>query len=286
MWFPAEAYGHEYSANFERILSREQERNGMNRQFDLSGKIAVVTGARQGLGKTFARSLAVAGATVYLMSRNEARLKEASQEIEKLTGAHCPFFVLDITDEGSVERAAEFVKKEAGRLDILVNNAAVGRGSTPLEHTELKEWNDTIQTNLTGTFLCMKHFCRMMIAQKSGKVINLASMAGMVALQDSCLGAYDCSKAAVESLTRCMAGEWAKYNIQVNSIAPGYFLTDINREFISENKGFYDRSISRVPMGRWGDPDEIGEVAVFLASAAADYMTGANIVIDGGYTSW
>jgi len=228
----------------------------------------------------------MAGATVYLMSRNQARLEETSKEIEELTGVRCPFFVIDITDESSVERAAEFVKKEAGRLDILVNNAAVGRGSTPLEYTDLKEWNDTIQTNLTGTFLCMKHFCRMMIARKSGKVINLASMAGMVALQDSCLGAYDCSKAAIESLTRCMAGEWAKYNIQVNSIAPGYFMTDINREFISENKGFYDRSISRVPMGRWGNPDEIGEVAVFLASAAADYMTGANIVIDGGYTSW
>jgi NAD(P)-dependent dehydrogenase (short-subunit alcohol dehydrogenase family) len=258
----------------------------MNGQSDLSGKIAVVTGARQGLGKTFARSLAIAGATVYLMSRNRARLEEASNDIEKVTGVHCPFFVIDITDESSVERAAEFVKKESGRLDILVNNAAVGRGSTPLQDTALEEWNHTIQTNLTGTFLCMKHFCRMMIAQKSGKVINLASIAGMVALQDSCLGAYDCSKAAIESLTRCMAGEWAKYNIQVNSIAPGYFLTDINKQFIAENKGFFDKSVNRVPMRRWGDPDEIGKVAVFLASAAADYITGANIVVDGGYTAW
>ena len=245
-----------------------------------------MTGARQGLGKAFARSLAVAGATVYLMSRNAARLQEASKEIEELTGVRCPFSEIDITDENSVERAAEFVKQEAGRLDILVNNAAVGRGSTPLEYTELSEWNATIQTNLTGTFLCMKHFCRMMIAQRSGKVINLASMAGMVALQDSCLGAYDVSKAAIESLTRCMAGEWGKYNIQVNSIAPGYFLTDINKEFIRENQSFYDRSLSRVPLQRWGSPDEIGEVAVFLASSAADYMTGANIVLDGGYTAW
>ena len=258
----------------------------MNRPFDLSGKIAVVTGARQGLGKTFARSLAAAGATVYLMSRNLPGLEAASNDIARSTGAHCPFFEIDITDESSVERAAEFVKQQAGKLDILVNNAAVGRGNTPLEHTDLQEWNDTIQTNLTGTFLCMKHFCRMMIAQNSGKVINLASMAGMVALQDSCLGAYDCSKAAIESLTRCMAGEWARYNIQVNSISPGYFLTDINKQFIGENKGFYDRSISRIPAKRWGDPDEIGELAVFLASAAADYITGANIVMDGGYTAW
>ncbi|MBN1936043.1 MAG: SDR family oxidoreductase [Anaerolineae bacterium] len=258
----------------------------MNKSFDLGGKIAVVTGARQGLGKTFARSLAVAGATVYLMSRNLAGLEAAANEIAQLTGRPCPFFEIDITDESSVERAAEWVKEQAGRLDILVNNAAVGRGNTPLEHTELKEWTDTIQTNLTGTFLCMKHFCRMMIAQQSGKVINLASIAGMVALQDSCLGAYDCSKAAIESLTRCAAGEWARYNIQVNSIAPGYFMTDINKQFISENKGFYDQSVSRIPMRRWGNPAEIGELAVFLASAAADYMTGANIVIDGGYTAW
>jgi len=258
----------------------------MNRQFDLSGRIAVVTGARQGLGKTFARSLAVAGATVYLMSRNLAGLEAASSEIAQLTGTRCPCFEIDITDESSVERAAGFVKAQAGKLDILVNNAAVGRGSTTLEHTELQEWRDTIETNLTGTFLCMKHFCRMMIAQKSGKVINLASIAGRVALQDSCLGAYDCSKAAIECLTRCMAGEWAQYNIQVNSIAPGYFMTDINKQFIQENKGFYDRSVSRIPMKRWGDPDEIGELAVFLASTAADYMTGANIVMDGGYTAW
>ena len=258
----------------------------MYARFDLSDKIAVVTGARQGLGKTFARALAAAGATVFLMSRNEPRLAEAAGEIEGLTGARCPYHAIDIRDEGSVERAAAFVKAEAGRLDVLVNNAAVGRGSTPLEHTALSEWNDTIETNLTGTFLCMKHFCRMMIAQRSGKVINLASMAGMVALQDSCLGAYDCSKAAIESLTRCMAGEWAQYNIQVNSIAPGYFMTDINKAFVRENQGFYDRSLSRIPLGRWGDPDEIGEVAVFLASPAADYITGANIVIDGGYTTW
>jgi NAD(P)-dependent dehydrogenase (short-subunit alcohol dehydrogenase family) len=258
----------------------------MNERFSLSGKIAVITGARQGLGKTFARSLAVAGARVYLMSRDAAGLAATSEEIEALTGAPCPFYGIDITDERSVERAAEFVRKDAGRLDILVNNAAVGRGSTPLEHTELNEWHATLETNLTGTFLCMKHFCRMMIEQRSGKVINLASIAGMVALQDSCLGAYDVSKAAIESLTRCMAGEWAKYNIQVNSISPGYYLTDINKAFIRENQDFFERSIRRVPMGRWGDPDEIGEIAVFLASAAADYMTGANLVIDGGYTAW
>jgi NAD(P)-dependent dehydrogenase (short-subunit alcohol dehydrogenase family) len=258
----------------------------MNGPFDLSGKIAVVTGARQGLGKTFARSLALAGATVYLMSREETGLAAAAKEIEALTGKLCPFHRIDVTDEGSVERAAEFVRTDAGRLDILVNNAAVGRGSTSLEHTDLSEWNATIQTNLTGTFLCMKHFCRMMIEQRSGKVINLASMAGMVALQDSRLGAYDCSKAAIEALTRCMAGEWAQHNIQVNAISPGYYVTDINRAFIRENQDFFERSLSRIPSGRWGDPEAIGEVAVFLASSAADYMTGSNIVIDGGYTTW
>ncbi|MHB9033611.1 MAG: SDR family NAD(P)-dependent oxidoreductase [Anaerolineae bacterium] len=258
----------------------------MNRHFDLTGKVAVVTGARQGLGKAFARSLAAAGAKVYLMSRNLAGLQDTAREIEAATGALCPCCELDITDEASVQRAADLVRREAGRLDILVNNAALGRGATPLEDTDLAEWEETLRTNLTGTFLCMKHFCRLMIAQRSGKVINLASMAGMVALQDSCLGAYDVSKAAIASLTRCAAGEWGKYNIQVNSISPGYYLTDINKAFIRDNPGFYDSSITRIPLQRWGDPDQIGEAALFLASSAADYITGANIVIDGGYTTW
>ncbi|MEG1514927.1 MAG: SDR family oxidoreductase [Clostridia bacterium] len=252
----------------------------------LEGKIALVTGARQGLGLVFAEAMAEAGAEVYMMTRNLPALEMAARDISQKTGAKCHAFPIDIQDEASVERAAQHVINTTGRLDILINNAALGRGATPLENTELAEWNDTISTNLTGTFLCMKHFGRIMIAQGSGKIINMTSLAARAVFSNACTGAYDCSKAAVACLTRCMAGEWSKYHINVNSISPGFFMTDINRRFIQDNPGFYENSIAAVPCGRWGDPCEVGPLAVYLASADSDYVTGADFPIDGGYTLW
>ncbi len=253
---------------------------------DLSGQVAVVTGARQGLGKVFAEALAAAGAEVFLMARNEAELQKATAEIAKKTGAKCHWYPIDILDEASVEAAADHVKKTAERLDILFNNAALGRGSTPLQDASLEEWKLTIDTNLTGTFLCMKHFGRIMIEQKSGKIVNMTSLAARAVFPTACTGAYDCSKAAVGCLTRCMAGEWSKYHINVNSISPGFFMTDINKRFLEENPGFYETSCAGVPLGRWGDPEELAPLALFLASSASDYITGADINIDGGYTLW
>ena len=256
----------------------------MKNNFDLTGKIALVTGAGQGLGKEFARSLARAHVEVYIMARNVKRAESAADEIRSETGSTIHTHFIDVTDEKSVEAAAEFVKATTGRLDILVNNAAVGRGSNHLQDTPLDEWNATMNTNLNGTFLCMKHFGRMMIAQNSGCVINLASLGGKVCLKNCCTGAYDVSKAAVEALTRCMAGEWAKYNIRVNSICPGYILTDINKAFIEENGDFYEKSLEHIPTGKWGNPEQMGDIAVFLASEAASYINGSNLVADGGYT--
>ena len=172
----------------------------MKNNFDLTGKIALVTGAGQGLGKEFARSLARAGAEVYIMARNVKRAADAAAEIHNETGAKLYSHFIDVTDESSVEAAVEFVKNTTGRLDILVNNAALGRGSNHLQDTPLEEWNETMNTNLNGTFLCMKHFGRMMIAQNSGCVINMASLGGKVCLKNCCTGAHDVSKAAVEAL--------------------------------------------------------------------------------------
>lgn len=256
----------------------------MKNNFDLTGKIALVTGAGQGLGKEFARSLARAHAEVYIMARNVKRAIAAAEEIHKETGSTLYTHFIDVTDESSVEAAVEYVKSTTGRLDILVNNAALGRGSNHLQDTPLEEWNETMNTNLNGTFLCMKHFGRMMIAQKSGCIINLASLGGKVCLKNCCTGAYDVSKAAVEALTRCMAGEWAQYNIRVNSICPGYILTDINKAFIAENGDFYDKSLDHIPTRKWGNPEQMGDIAVFLASEAASYINGSNLVADGGYT--
>ena len=258
----------------------------MQKDKSLRGKAAVVTGARQGLGKIIARALAGAGAEVFLMARNVPALEEATAEIQAETGAVCHVVPIDILDEGSVERAAAHVKETAGRLDILVNNAALGRGAAPLQDTSLEEWNATIGTNLTGTFLCMKHFGRIMIAQRSGKVINMTSLAARAVLKGACTGAYDCSKAAVGCLTRCMAAEWAQYGIQVNSISPGFFLTDINKRFLADTPGFYESSCAGVPLGRWGAPEELAPLLLFLASGASDYVTGADFNMDGGYTLW
>lgn len=258
----------------------------MKSGFDLAGKIALVTGAGQGLGKEFARSLAHAGAKVFIMARNVERLSEVADEIRVETGAEIYSHYIDVTQEASVEEAAKYVMATTTRLDILVNNAALGRGAVPLQDTQLSEWNETMDTNLTGTFLCMKHFGRIMIAQKSGCIINLASMGGKVCLKNCFTGAYDVSKAAVEGLTRCMAGEWAQYGIRVNSICPGYIMTDINKDFIERNVGFYEKSLEHIPVKHWGNPAEMGNIAVFLASDAASYINGSNIVADGGYTIW
>ncbi|MCD8349302.1 MAG: SDR family oxidoreductase [Planctomycetaceae bacterium] len=257
----------------------------MTNGFNLTGKVALVTGAGRGIGKEFARSLASAGADVFILARDTGRLEQTADELRRATGRTFWTHAINVTDEASVEAAAAFVQKTTGRLDVLVNNAALGRGETPLENTSLDEWNATLATNVTGTFLCMKHFGRILIEQQSGSVINLGSMGGSSCLKNCCTGAYDVSKAAVECLTRCMAGEWGKYNIRVNAICPGYTLTEINEDFLADpkNNGFLDKSLGHIPLGRWAKPSEMGDIAVFLASEASSYITGATIVADGGY---
>lgn len=257
-----------------------------NSAFDLKGKIAVVTGAGQGLGQAFTRSLSIYGATVCLMARNYERLLKTGAEIEEESGVKTYAVRLDITDEKSVEDAVKTVFEEHGRIDVLINNAAVGRSSEELVNETLESWNSIINTNLTGTFLMMKHVGKIMIAQRSGKVINLASMTGKVAMRNDTIGAYDVSKAGIECLTRLMAGVWAQYGVTVNSICPGYYMTDINKAYVAEHPDFYEDSLKQIPLKKWGDPPDIGDIAVFLASSASDYMTGANLVTDGGYTVW
>ena len=258
----------------------------MNPGGKLRGQWALVTGGGHGLGLVFSQALAREGANLFLMSRNLPELEGACVEISEAYGVSCLPWKIDFTDEESVSAAADFVMRAAGRLDILVNNAALGRGNTPLQDTELAEWRRTIDTNLTGTFLCMKHFGRIMIKQRSGKIINLSSLAARAVFADAATGAYDCSKAAIACLTRLMAGEWSVYGIRVNSISPGFFLTDINKRFLQEHPGFYEKSSGNIPLKRWGAPEEVGPLAVYLASSDSDYVTGADFAIDGGYTLW
>lgn len=252
----------------------------------LGGQWALVTGAGHGLGLVFARALAAEGANLFLMSRNEPELKTACAEISAAFHVTCHPWRIDICQEDSVREAASFVEETAGTLDVLINNAALGRGDTPLEETPLSDWQRVIDTNLTGTFLCMKHFGKIMIAHKKGRIINLTSLAARAVFADAYTGAYDCSKAAVACLTRCMAGEWARHGIRVNSISPGFFLTDINKRFLEAHPSFYDKSTVHLPLKRWGDPPELGPLLVYLASSDSDYVTGADFAIDGGYTIW
>ncbi|MDR1620333.1 MAG: SDR family oxidoreductase [Clostridiales bacterium] len=258
----------------------------MSNRLDMTGKIVVVTGARQGLGKVFAKAFAEEGAKVILMARNVPALRAASDEITKETGATCHICPLNVLDEDSVEQAAAFVAETTGRMDVLINNAAVGRSITPLQDVALEEWENTIGTNLTGTFLCMKHFGRLMIAQNHGVIINLGSLAAKTVFKSACTGAYDVSKAAIMMLTRLMAGEWAQYNIRVNSISPGLFMTDINRGYVEKHPAFYEKSLEHLPIKRWGHPEELATLVLFLASDSAAYVTGEDYGIDGGYPLW
>lgn len=252
----------------------------------LQGKVVVITGGHQGLGRVFAETCAEAGAEVWIASRNVQAMEQAVQEIAGRTGAICRYAELNVTQEESVAHVCQYIVDTSGRVDVLFNNAALGRGSTPLEDASLQEWNSIMDTNVTGTFLCMKHFGKQMIRQGQGNIINLGSLAAKIALQGVRTGAYDCSKAAIECLTKCAAAEWAKYNIRVNAIAPGLFLTDINRRFMDENPGFYEASAVNIPLNRWGEPHELGAVALFLASSDSSYVTGAVYSVDGGYPIW
>ncbi|MCL1895905.1 MAG: SDR family oxidoreductase [Clostridiales bacterium] len=255
-------------------------------EINLAGRVAAVTGAGQGLGKTFAKALSQAGAEVYLLARDFARLENTAKEISELTGNKTYPLAVDISDEQSVAAACGAIKEASGRLDILVNNAAVGRSDARLEDETLEEWNRITGTILTGTFLMMKHAGRIMINQRSGKIINISSISGVVSMRNPTVGAYDVSKAGVECLTRNAASAWAEYGIRVNAICPGYYLTDINKAYIEEHEEFYQDSLGQIPLKKWGDPDEIGGLVVFLASDAANNMTGSNVVIDGGYLAW
>ncbi len=245
--------------------------------FDLSGKVALVTGASQGLGKALALALAGAGADVGVMSRNISRLEETAGEIRRI-GRRTAVARADVTLAAEVAAAVAQVLQTLGRIDILVNDSGIGIDRILVEMTE-EEWDRTLDTNLKGAMLVTKAVGPHMIARRSGKVINVASMAGTVAVPG--FTAYGASKAGLIQFTRVLALEWARHNIQVNAICPGYFLTPMNEVFFATEAG--KRVIKHaIPARRLGRPEELGGTAIYLASAASDFMTGATICIDGG----
>jgi len=245
--------------------------------FDLSGKIALVTGAYRGLGFAIAQGLARAGATVVLNGRKPEEVAAAAKKLTD-AGLNAGTSLFDVTDGPAVRAAVAGIEALHGRLDILVNNAGIQRRSPLVEFTQ-KDWDDIITTNLTAPFLVSQAALPGMIARGSGKIIHIASL--MSELGRPTVVPYTAAKGGVRQLTRGMAVELAASNIQVNAIAPGYFATEMNRALI-DNAEFNAWVCKRTPAGRWGQPDEIAGLAVFLASPAANYMTGQMLVMDGG----
>jgi gluconate 5-dehydrogenase len=245
--------------------------------FDLTGKVALVTGATRGLGYAMAKGLAEAGATVVLNGRNAEALARPVEALAQ-SGARASACVFDVTDRDGVRAGIGAIEAQHGRLDILINNAGIQRRQALVDFRQ-EDWDAVIATNLTAPFLVAQAALPGMIARRSGKIIHIASL--MSELARPTVVPYTAAKGGVRQLTRGMAVELAPHNIQVNAIAPGYFATEMNRALI-DNAEFNAWVCKRTPAGRWGEPAEIAGLAVFLSSAAADYITGQMLVIDGG----
>lgn len=245
----------------------------------LKGKVAIVTGAGRGLGRAMAEALADAGARVTVAARTAKELDAFVAEQEKAghEALACP---TDITDATAVERMVAATVRRFGQVDILVNNSGIV-ATTPLLDQEPDEWDRVIATNLRGVYLVTRAVGRHLVAQKSGKVVNIASNFALQGVAHH--AAYSASKAAVIGFTRSMAIEWARYGIQVNAIAPGYFATDINSELRADDKAT-EKVLRAIPARRMGDAGEIKPWLLLLAGPESDFMTGEHIVLDGGQT--
>lgn len=254
----------------------------MNNYFNLSGQVAVITGASVGLGLQMAKAFARQGANLVLLARRQNLLEQNAKTIAEEFGVEVLPLVCDITVTEQVKQAVERVIARFGRIDILVNNAGTGAVG-PAEEVSDEQFRHEMEIDLFGTFVCSREFGKRMIEARYGRIINIASMYGLVGNMIIGSAPYHAAKGGVVNFTRALAGEWGKYGITVNSICPGYFYTDLTTATL-DSDFFQDVAKRNIPLGRYGREGELDTCALFLASPQSTYVTGQNIAIDGGYT--
>jgi len=249
--------------------------------FDLTGRVAIVTGGNGGLGLAMALGFARAGAAIAIAARDEKKGEVAIKELTSL-GARCRFYSFQASSASSCQKLVEGVVSDFSRCDILVNNAGMNVRKAPEEISEA-EWHEIIDVNLGAALFCAQAVYPHMKAAGGGKILNIGSMYSLFGAPT--VAAYGASKGGLVQLTRSLACAWAKDNIQVNAILPGWFDTDLTRRARQQVDGLHDYVLSRTPVGRWGKPDDIAGAAVFFCSPAADFVTGAALSVDGGYSA-
>lgn len=253
----------------------------LERMFDLTDKIALVTGGNGGIGLGMARGLGQAGATIVIVGRNQEKSASALRDLQSL-GVRADALPCDVTDEGAVQALFAEVERRHGRVDILVNNAGSTVRKAPQDFT-LDEWNQVMGLNLTGAFLCSRAAYPLMVRAGGGKVINIGSILSIFGAPYA--PAYCASKGGIVQFTKSLALAWAKDGIQANAVLPGWIATELTDNARAQVPGLNERVLARTPAGRWGVPEDLAGIAVFLASRASDFVTGAAIPVDGGYAS-
>jgi NAD(P)-dependent dehydrogenase (short-subunit alcohol dehydrogenase family) len=254
-------------------------------RFSLAGRRAFVSGGSRGLGRAIAQAFAEAGADLILAGRDADSLQRAATELAAL-GRDVRVIAADLSSGEAAEQLCTTLLSEQPAIDILVNNVGGRRENIATEEMPLETWQRLLDLNLTSAFVCTKRLGAAMLPRRWGRILNIASICGQIATRNIHGRHYETAKAALVGFTRAVAADWAPHGVTVNAIAPGGFMTDANRRWFRERPSFQKEVEALVPMGRLGEPDEIGPLAVYLASDASRYMTGALLVIDGGYTLW